>query len=180
LVIAVTPYARQWYPQPYSAVDQDEAVSGLPAARAAIEEVLETIERKYLVPRDKIALVGFSAGGVMAIDVAVNSTRELAGVVCHAGAVLEPWNIPMCRFVDMPIITTHCSDDDVFDWEERYLPMVESLENTKYNLHTIENDWGGHGVDLEDILCGAKILAPRLGYSAEWLEMHRDLYRITQ
>lgn len=176
VIIAVTPNERQWYPQPYSSTDQDEAVAGLSIARDAIEEVLNKIEKEYDIPRNKIALVGFSAGGVMAINVAAHAEQELAGAVCHAGAILEPENLPLCRFKEMPIVLTHCEDDDVFDWEERYLPMTDALDRTGYNTYLVENEWGGHGIDLNDILCSAKIIAGRLGYSEEWMAQHRQLY----
>ncbi|MFI5343965.1 MAG: alpha/beta hydrolase [Chlamydiales bacterium] len=176
LFIAVTPIEKQWYPMPYSAINQDDAIAGLEIARAAIEEVLTIIEEKFHIPRNKIGIVGFSAGGVMSIYVASHSEREMAGVVCHAGAILEPEKLPLCRYPQMPIILTHCQDDNVFDWYERYVPMADALDKQNYNLYVSENEWGGHGLDLDDVLTSAKVLGKRLGYTEEWFRQQEDLY----
>lgn len=170
LFIGVTPNHLQWYPMPINALDQDAAVSGLPKAFKAISKVLEKINTKYEVPYNKIAIVGFSAGGVMANYMISHFPHELAGSVSHGGAILEPFNLPEAKFKHVPVILTHNFDDSIFDWEERYLPMKNALLKKKYNLTTIEDDFGGHNICLQDILDAAKVLGPRLGYNQEFFE----------
>lgn len=162
MVATITPKQRRWYPQPYSPTNQKAAVDGLPEARQAIEDAISKIQSEYNLPKHRIALAGFSAGGVMAINVAAHSDEELAGVVCHAGAILEPKTLPKCQFDDMPIVLTHCEDDDVFDWEERYVPMLDALEHKGYNYTTFESKWGGHRITEHDLIDSAEIILPRL------------------
>lgn len=169
MFVAVTPTEYQWYPMPNNSEDQDDAVAGLETARLVVESVLTRIESEFAISRDRIAIVGFSAGGVMANYVAMHTLREIAGIACHGGAILEPYNIPECAFPDMPMILTHNEDDDVFDWQERYLPMRDSLISQNYNVCEHENEEGGHHIQKIDILYSACILAPRLGYSAKWV-----------
>jgi predicted esterase len=164
MIVTVTPVERQWYPQPYSSTDQANAVAGLAEARQIIEEVVDKIEKDYNIPRHRIALAGFSAGGVMGINVAAHSDKEFAAVVCHAGAILEPQALPLAKFPEMPIVLTHCKDDGVFDWDERFLPMVEALDREGYNYFTIESEYGGHSLNFDDISESAEIIAARLGY----------------
>lgn len=177
---SVTPTLRQWYPMPYSATDQSEAVEGLEIARNVIETYLVKIENEFDIPRNRIGLVGFSAGGVMANYIATHSDRELAGVVCHGGAILEPDKIPPCRFPNMPIVLTHCMDDDVFEWHERYVPMLNGLKDKDYNVHQVVSKYGRHTLDIEDIYYSALALAPRFGYSKEWVQEHKSVFAIDQ
>jgi len=164
VIVGITPKNFQWYPQPFNPLDQNEAVAGLNRARIIIEAMLDRIEDEFNIPRLKTALVGFSAGGVMANYVATHSEFELAGVVCHAGAILEPNEIPQCKFADMPIVLTHCMDDQVFDWNERYRPMKNGLQNKNYNVSFLENQWGNHSLKMSDVQYGATELSDRLGY----------------
>jgi phospholipase/carboxylesterase len=55
--------------------------AGLEPARAAVEGMLDAFERELNAPRERIVLVGFSQGAMLACDVALRSTRPLAGLV---------------------------------------------------------------------------------------------------
>jgi len=149
--VGPTPKGYAWYPMPFSAVDQDMALAGLPRARKAVESVVKAVQDKFDIPKSKIALVGFSAGGVMAIETAAYSDLPYAAVVSHSGAILEPRNLPECRHPDMPVILTHNRDDECFEWYERYLPMRNALIDKKYLTFVLERAAGGHRVLPEDV-----------------------------
>jgi len=170
MIVCITPENREWYPMPHSPEHQDNAVAGLEASRLVIEDVIAKIEIDWGISRRNIALSGFSAGGVMALYTAMHAEKELAGVACHGGAILEPDKVPVCQFPKMPIILTHCQDDVVFRWDERYEPMHQSLTTNNYNLYTLESTYGGHGMDADDVMYSAYTLSKRLGYSKAWQE----------
>jgi predicted esterase len=168
LIVCVTPENREWYPMPLSPQFQEEAVAGLENSRLTIESVIVKIMDEWHIDRNKIAIVGFSAGGVMALYTAMHASSPLAGVVSHGGAILEPNKVPECKFPEMPIVLTHCKDDGVFKWDERYLPMANALEENNYDLYRYECNYGGHGMDVSDVQFGAYHLARRLGYPKSW------------
>lgn len=170
LIIGVTPKKYCWYPMPYAANDQTEAVQGLPIARKEIERVLSKITNDFSIPREKIAICGFSAGGVMANYVGIHSQSPLAGVACFAGAILEPKKVPPCKNKSTPYLLTHACDDTSFDWEERYLPMRNALIRNKYPLYAAESSWGGHVVNVSDVLLAAYLFSENLGYPDSWRE----------
>ena len=154
-------HAIEWYPAPYSSEDQEEAVSGLENARERIEEILEKVTEKFNVARNKIAILGFSAGAVMSVYTATRG-GTLAGVVGHAGAILEPHNVPACQ-TETPILLTHGKMDGCFDWYERYVPMKNSLVENNYNVHSFEH-YGDHWVTEPEIIVGSEFLKTKLGY----------------
>jgi len=144
--VGPTPHGFAWYPLPTSATDQDRALAGLPRARDAINAVVDAVQRRFSIPKSKIVLAGFSAGGVMAIETAAHSNEPFAAVVCHSGAILEPKNLPECKHPKMPVILTHCKDDDCFEWFERYVPMKEALFLNGYDTYALESRKGNHRI----------------------------------
>ena len=155
-------YAIEWYPQPYSAMDQREAVAGLDYAKMQIERIINKVIEVYKVPRERIAILGFSAGAVMSLYTATQG-EHLAAVISHAGAVLEPNEIPK-NTNDTPILLIHGTNDSCFDWYERYVPMKNALIRRKYRVSAFEHS-GSHWVTPSDVVVGAKFLSSHLDYN---------------
>jgi predicted esterase len=165
--IGVTPYSRtghiEWYPQPHSATEQSSAVNGLKAAHDYVEKIITSAMEEFEIPRNKIALTGFSAGAVMSLFATTHSSQDLAGVVVHSGACLETKKIPQCKN-NTDILLTHGNKDYCFDWYERYVPMKNGLLQKGYGTFAMEDPDNTHTVSHDDMIISAKFLAPRLGY----------------
>lgn len=149
MLIGFTPWNRAWYPMPRNAQDQDAAVDGLPAAVFSIQEELEEIQKEYGIPDENLAIVGFSAGSVMALQYLFESQKNLAAVFAHSGAIFRPEAVPSCK-TKTPIVLFHNTNDDCFDWEERFLPMQKALIENDYNAFELIDD-GGHAMYMEDL-----------------------------
>lgn len=168
LMVGITPKKFQWYPQPHGPDNQEEAVAGLESARLSIMEEVAKIVEKYHVPIDKTALVGFSAGGVMALYTAAYSPEPFAAAICHAGCLLDPKSLPEAKNWQTQIMMTHNKDDKVFSWDQRYVPTKEALMESRYNVCFREEDVGGHTFSNDDVRKAGLFLAPLLGYSPFW------------
>lgn len=144
-LIGITTTELAWYPIPNGAKDQWSAINGIPHAIDLVEKAVENIKRRWDIPKSRIILMGFSAGGVMAIQVAAYSDEAYAGVVCHSGAILQPEVLPYCD-VETPFLLTHSQDDETFEWNERYLPMKSTLKSRSYRISCVESPWGGHTI----------------------------------
>ena len=158
LIVSVQTDRYAWYPQPHSVDEQSAAVSGLPTARAAINRVVTTIRNGWGLRNIDIALVGYSAGAVVALDVATRKIKPFAGVVSMCGAILEPDNVRPARNESTPIMLVHNQDDRCFDWWERYLPMRLSLTERGYDVERCENRFGGHMINLMNVIDSANFL----------------------
>ncbi|MCK9458621.1 MAG: alpha/beta hydrolase [Proteobacteria bacterium] len=157
-IVGITPTIRSWYPMPNGINDQEEAVKGVMPAMAVIEEVLKLIENKRGIPRNRIVLVGHSAGAVMAIMTAVMSPTPFAGVISHNGAILDPEAVPQCNCPDTPFFLAHSRDDLIFEWQERFIPMFTALKNKGYKIYTdIEKD-AGHCVTRRQFQIGKYLI----------------------
>jgi predicted esterase len=162
LIVGVTPYNFEWYPMPNGIGDQRRAVLGLKEAVETIDCILSEINRHFSVPAERTALVGFSAGAVMAIQAAAHLPHKFPVVVAHAGAILEPEMLPVCRN-KTPIYLFHNQDDSTFDWVERFLPMKNALITQGYNIRTVEGPAGRHMISEDDLVLATKTVAHHLG-----------------
>lgn len=162
-LLAVSPF-EEWYPAPKGADNQMEAVWGLKLSVPDFNDFVEKLEHEFQVPRSKIALIGFSAGAVMAIQAAAWSNRPYAAVIAHNGAILEPADLPRAKH-DTPFLLLHNENDDCFSWDERYLPMKIALVDKKYNLDVIENEVGGHYISPEDVAMAGEWLNRAFNHS---------------
>lgn len=179
IIIGVTTHERKWYPMPNGPADQKDALKGIPEAIKAVEEVIYTIMDQYQLPRDKIILAGFSAGGVMALQVGMNNTDPLAGVLCHSGAILEPKTTKPAQN-NMPILLTHTYDDSNFEWHERYIPMKTVLDDNSYNLYCYEEPDGEHNLTTDALYISAKFIAMTLLGNKKYKVPSLDLRSVMQ
>jgi len=171
LIVGVTPKNLEWYPLPRGADNQKSAVAGLRLAVNTIKLIVEKIENKFQIAPEKMALAGYSAGGVMAVLAGACLPQEFAGVVCHSGAILSPRMLPAAT-KKTPFYLIHSRDDQTFEWEERFRPMKKTLKRKKYNVFTAEKPFGGHGFGDRDIVLAGEFLAPYLGYDKDFSERY--------
>lgn len=142
----------QWYPIPDPFDPEKRRLSKM--GQSLSRDFLSQVVRLSDPTGGKNTIVfGYSAGAVMALDLVTHGMPVRAIVPC-AGAILEPTETPIAT-TNTRIYLHHGKRDDVFDWQERYLPMKSTLIGNGYNLvSTFESDFGGHGII--DLLKGAE------------------------
>lgn len=148
-LIAIEPNV-EWYPAPNGAGDQDNSLFGLKSSVPKLDNFISEIENKFEIDRSEIVLSGFSAGAVMAIQIAAYAKQPFKAVISHNGAILEPKDLPKSIYSTKHLVF-HNEDDDCFSWEERYIPMKNILIENGYNLETAENEFGGHILNSDDV-----------------------------
>ena len=125
---------RQWY---------DLGVPGwpqLPAARADLLERLQALA--HSVPMNRTALLGFSQGAAMAIDVAVGEGLPLAGLIACSGYPHPGW-VP--QRTATPILLTHGKEDPVVPFSACEA-LLKSLQEGDGSVEALVFS-GGHGID---------------------------------
>lgn len=168
LLVSVTPENEEWYPVPNGPNDQNNAVAGLEPACDAIDLVLKKINQEFGL--NKIGILGFSAGAVMALYCAAYLPYKFPVIVSHAGAILEPNKFPLCSVEksNIPIVLVHNRDDSVFSWEERYKPMRKCLKQNGYKVTTAEKSWGGHGASMADLIIMSRFISRHFEYKGRF------------
>jgi len=168
---AVEPYKLAWYPQPFGPNDQYAAVAGMENSLEVLQDAIERFMQWQDLKPEETVLLGFSAGSVMALQLAMRSEEKWAACVSLAGAILEPEKVEPAKN-ETPIILQHNADDDCFKWHERYLPMREALEDNGYAVTRLERPFGRHTLYINDAVNVSKLLAPILGYPKGFAEKY--------
>ncbi len=125
---------RQWYD--LSLPNWPE----LPAARADLLRRLQALARS--VPMERTALLGFSQGAAMAVDVAIGAGLPLAGLISCSGYPHPGW-VPLRPLT--PVLLTHGTEDAVVPYG-----ACEALEQClRDNGGSVQKlpFAGGHGID---------------------------------
>lgn len=148
IIVGVSPSDFEWYPPPQGATNQKAATEGQKTSLQTAKQLIQDILTKFNVADTQTTLVGYSAGGVMALQ--LSTMFDFDKVVVHSGAVLEPHCLPICQNKTKFLII-HGLHDEAFEWLERYQPMKQALINQKYQAKFIER-FGGHEILPSDLL----------------------------
>jgi phospholipase/carboxylesterase len=129
--------------------DIDAVPEGLEAARRQVETMLDAVENELRPRAGQLVLGGFSQGAMLALDVALRSSRTLAGLVllsCTHLAARE-WAERMDARRGTPIFMSHGREDELLPFS-----VAEGLRDALLS-HGIAVEWvafrGGHGIAPE-------------------------------
>ena len=136
---------RAWYESP------PRAHEGLTESRQLLFRLLEELEAQGVEP-GRIALMGFSQGAVMSLDVGTRYPKRLAGIVALSGYLYAPDSLGTEKSAaadGLPILLAHGTYDDV-------LPLagsrqaLKTLQAHSFQARLVEYPMG-HQVVLEEL-----------------------------
>ena len=85
---SMSPMGRQWFP--LSRRDESERLAGVESAAPALNAFLDAELARHDLTHDKLMLVGFSQGTMMALHVLPRRDQAVAGIVGVSGRLLVP------------------------------------------------------------------------------------------
>ncbi len=156
----MAPYGRQWF----SLLDRTpEVVADLVAAASpVVEGYLASVLKRFDVTPDRLALVGFSQGTIMSLQVAYRLPHELAGVVGFSGGLAGSDMLGKEVTARPPALLVHGEADDVVVFD-RMLAAAEALRAVRVDVQTLARPGLGHGIDEAGIRAAGNFLLERLG-----------------
>ena len=126
--------------------DIAEVPEGLDAARALVDAALDEAQSAFGAPPARLVLGGFSQGAMLALDVALRSSRPLGGLVLLSGTHIaaREWEPRIAARDGLPIFMSHGQDDPILPFS-----VAEGLRDT-LRAGGMAVDWapfrGGHGI----------------------------------
>ena len=107
------------------------------AARAGFDVIINNIlkEHDIVAGRDKVILLGFSQGSIMALDALVTERFPLAGVVAFSGRLSSPK--PYHPSKNTPVLLVHGMADSVIPWTESEAAAAALIEAGSYEVETL-------------------------------------------
>lgn len=149
-LVAIQPMTHEWYPMPNGIDDQSLAIEGIKNNLPELHKIVKKVIAHLEIPKSQTSIVGFSAGGVMALELLSHNKLPFHSVVIHAGAILRIDNFPKAKN-NTPILLLHKKDDDCFMWDERFVPMLNCLKNKEYNVSIATSEEGQHHIFPGDV-----------------------------
>jgi phospholipase/carboxylesterase len=152
---AMSPGGRQWFP--LTMRDPAEVPRGVARAAPVLEAFLSQELGRMRLPASALALVGFSQGTMMALDVGLARRPAIAAIVGFSGLLARPETLAAAPRPSPPVVLVHGDQDDVLPVE--YLPMAcEALAAAEIPVEWHISPGLSHGIDEAGLAIAASVL----------------------
>jgi phospholipase/carboxylesterase len=153
------PGGYQWFP--ISQLDPQLMEQGARAAAQSVDRFIDRELEKYGLPPERLALVGFSQGTMMALHVGLRREQQIAGVLGYSGVLVGARRLKEEMRSKPPILLIHGDRDPtipipaMFDSAEA---LAASGHGAQWHVsYGVPHSIGPDGLDL-----GAAFLAMQL------------------
>jgi phospholipase/carboxylesterase len=153
------PGGRQWWP--LTSLSPEARAAGVRIAAPALNAYIDSQLAAHGLGENRLVLVGFSQGTMMALHVGPRRIKALAGIVGYSGMLADPDALVTEAASKPPVLLVHGDADEV-------LP-VTALHQAKSRLQALGFEVAahvspnlGHSVDDTGLQLGASFLASRL------------------
>jgi len=155
---AAAPMGRQWFPIPYIDGSSEIAMmEGLGRAKAALNAFIDAQISETGFAANRVALVGFSQGTMMSLEVGLRREEQLAGIVGFSGRLLRSDALEAEIKSKPPVLLVHGDADEVVPPQS--LADAEAALNTHgIAVETHSRPGLGHGIDNEGLNHAAAFL----------------------
>ncbi len=136
--------AYQWWPiQTFSMI---ERATGAAAAAPAIESFLTRELDAANLDDDRLLLIGFSQGTMMALHVGLRRSRPVAGIIGFSGMLVAPERLRPEIRSRPPVLLIHGTADDVVPFGSLAL-AEQTLKDAGVDVATHVSPGVGHTMD---------------------------------
>jgi len=140
--------AHQWWPiETFSMAERD---AGAAAAAPVLDDFITEELDKAGLASDRLLLIGFSQGAMMALHVGLRREDALAGIVGISGMLVAPDRLSSDIASRPPVLLIHGTDDDVVPFGSMELAST-ALTAVNVPVETHVSQGIGHGVAPDGI-----------------------------
>ncbi len=151
----VAPNAPQSIPGMYGGLqwfaltlrDPSEYWRGVAAAQPALDRFLDAELARYRLTADRLVLVGFSQGTMMALHVGLRRAAAPAGIVAYSGLLAGPDHLAETK-ARPPVLLVHGEADDLIPIDALHMAR-EALAGAGIPVEWHVRPGLGHGIDPE-------------------------------
>jgi phospholipase/carboxylesterase len=150
----------QWFP--LALRDPSEYWRGVMSAQPAVDRFLDEELARYRLPANRLVLVGFSQGTMMALHVGLRRATAPAGIVGYSGLLAGPEHLAEI-VARPPVLLIHGEADDLIPVSALHAAR-EHLAGSNLLVEWHVRPRVGHGIDPEgQVLAGHFIAAALKG-----------------
>ncbi|SMO53120.1 alpha/beta hydrolase [Paracoccus laeviglucosivorans] len=145
------PMGYQWFPIPWmDGSSPEQARASAEQSFADINAFLDMVLAAESIEPDRLALVGFSQGTMMALEVAPRRAKELAGVVGFSGRLLDPEGLQGQVRSKPPILLLHGDQDPVVPFDSLGI-AADALTAAGFEVYTHVMEGTPHGISPDGL-----------------------------
>lgn len=152
--------AHQWWP--IETFSMAERAAGAAAAAPALDAFITHALEEAGLPSDRLLLVGFSQGTMMALHVGLRRPEPIAGIVGISGMLVAPERLHAEIRNRPPVLLIHGTDDDVVPFRSMELAST-ALTASGVTVATHVSPGLGHSVGQDGLAAAAAFAVRVLG-----------------
>jgi phospholipase/carboxylesterase len=137
------PGALQWFPLTFR--DPSERWRGVVAAQPGLDRFLDAELARYGLDADRLVLVGFSQGTMLALHAGLRRKAGPAAIVGFSGLLAGPEHLGEIT-VRPPVLLIHGAEDDLIPVEALHVGR-EQLAKAAVSVEWHVREGLGHGID---------------------------------
>ena len=154
----MSPMGRQWFP--LTMRDPSERWRGVVGARPVLDAFLDEELRKHNLTPDRLALVGFSQGTMMALHTGLRRSLSPAAILGYSGVLVGPEHLQ--EAAGKPnILLVHGDRDEVIPLDALFM-SANALGEAEIACQWHLSFGIGHGIDGGGLRHGGLFLAQAL------------------
>ncbi|MHA6724241.1 alpha/beta hydrolase [Sphingomonas sp. RS2018] len=152
--------AHQWWP--IETFSMAERAAGAAAAAPVLDKFISDELWKAGLTSDRLLLVGFSQGTMMALHVGLRREKPVAGIVGISGMLVAPDVLPAEIRSRPPVLLIHGTQDDVVPFRSMAL-AAEALEAEGVPVQTHASTGIAHSVGQDGLEKATRFASRVLG-----------------
>jgi phospholipase/carboxylesterase len=152
--------AHQWWP--IETFSMAERAAGASAAAPVLDAFITHELEEAGLPSERLLLVGFSQGTMMALHVGLRRPEPVAGIVGISGMLVAPERLQAEIRSRPPVLLIHGTDDDVVPFGSMDLAST-ALTSAGVPVETYASPGVGHSVDQDGLAAATAFAVRALG-----------------
>ncbi|WP_413852230.1 alpha/beta hydrolase [Albidovulum sp.] len=159
---AGNPFGRQWFPSPWlDGSSEAAAAEGLVRSAGDLNAFLDArLEAEGMTP-DRLAVVGFSQGSMMALHVLPRRAPPVAGIVAFSGRLLRPEALASEAVSKPPVLLVHGDQDEMVPFADMGI-AGRALTEAGFQTYGHVMKGTGHGIAPDGLSVALAFLQDRL------------------
>ena len=159
---AGNPFGRQWFPIPWLDGSSEEAAAeGMARAAVDLNAFLDEVLADNGLTPAQLAVIGFSQGTMMALEVLPRRAEPVAGVVAFSGRLLRPEALAAEAVSKPPVLLVHGDVDPVVPFADMGL-AGDTLVSAGFETYGHVMQGTGHGIAPDGLSVALQFLKERL------------------
>jgi phospholipase/carboxylesterase len=150
------PGGYQWWP--LTSLAPEARAAGVRQPAAALNAFIDNQLKRYALTEDRLALVGFSQGAMVALHVGPRRERRLAGIVGYSGMLADPTALAAEVRTKPQVLLVHGEDDAVLPVAALHEAEL-ALSALHFGISTHVSAGLGHSIDEAGLRLGEQLLS---------------------